>query len=111
MPIESFVLQPRAGRPIDLGGFLMTVKATADDTDGAFTLLSGYSVRYLNLPDDVKSLLWQIYDKGNLRSFRTRQPTRISRATYHGPSLHMWSTDRSPTPVLTHPRSFLTNAG
>ena len=34
-----FILQPGAGRSIDLGGFLMTVKATADDTDGQFTLL------------------------------------------------------------------------
>jgi mannose-6-phosphate isomerase-like protein (cupin superfamily) len=34
-----FVLQPGEGRSIDLGGFLMTVKATAADTDAAFTLL------------------------------------------------------------------------
>jgi mannose-6-phosphate isomerase-like protein (cupin superfamily) len=36
---EPFLLQPGAGRSIDLGGFLMTVKAGASDTDGAFTLL------------------------------------------------------------------------
>lgn len=36
---EAFVLQPGEGRSVDLGGFLMTVKATADVTDGAFTLL------------------------------------------------------------------------
>ena len=34
-----FVVQPGEGRAIDLGGFLMTVKATSDDTDGSFTLL------------------------------------------------------------------------
>lgn len=36
---EPFVLQPGEGRDIDLGGFLMTVKATAESTDGQFTLL------------------------------------------------------------------------
>ena len=30
MSSEAFVLQPGEGRPIDLGGFMMTVKATAD---------------------------------------------------------------------------------
>jgi quercetin dioxygenase-like cupin family protein len=39
MSNEALVLQPGEGRSIDLGAFLMTVKATADDTDGAFTLL------------------------------------------------------------------------
>lgn len=39
MENESFVLQPNEGRKIDLGNFLMTVKATADRTHGAFTLL------------------------------------------------------------------------
>lgn len=33
------VLQPGEGRSIDLGGFMMTVKATAETTDDAFTLL------------------------------------------------------------------------
>jgi mannose-6-phosphate isomerase-like protein (cupin superfamily) len=37
--VEPFILQPGAGRSIDLGGFLMSVKASADDTEGAFTLL------------------------------------------------------------------------
>ena len=35
----AFVLRPGEGRPIDLGGFRMTVKATHADTSGAFTLL------------------------------------------------------------------------
>ncbi len=35
----AFVLAPGEGRSIDLGGFGMTVKATAADTGGAFTLL------------------------------------------------------------------------
>jgi quercetin dioxygenase-like cupin family protein len=35
----AFVLQPGEGRGIDLGGFWMTVKATAAQTGGAFTLL------------------------------------------------------------------------
>jgi len=36
---DAFVLRPGEGRPIDLGGFRMIVKATRDDTGGAFTLL------------------------------------------------------------------------
>lgn len=39
MASEPFILQPGEGRPIDLGGFLMSVKATAENTDGQFTLL------------------------------------------------------------------------
>ena len=35
----AFALRPGNGRQIDLDGFAMTVKATADDTGGAFTLL------------------------------------------------------------------------
>jgi len=35
----AFVLRPDEGRAIDLGGFGMTVKATADQTNGAFSLL------------------------------------------------------------------------
>lgn len=35
----GYVLQPGDGRLIDLGGFSMSVKATDDETDGAFTLL------------------------------------------------------------------------
>jgi mannose-6-phosphate isomerase-like protein (cupin superfamily) len=36
---RAFVLRPGEGRSIDLGGFRMSVKATEEDTDGAFTLL------------------------------------------------------------------------
>ena len=39
MSDEPYVLQPGEGRAIDLGNFLMSVKATAEDTSGAFTLL------------------------------------------------------------------------
>ena len=39
MAADAFVLSPGDGRPIDLGGFVMTVKADAAATDGAFTLL------------------------------------------------------------------------
>jgi mannose-6-phosphate isomerase-like protein (cupin superfamily) len=39
MSSEPFVLQPGQGRRIELGGFLMTVKAAAQATDNAFTLL------------------------------------------------------------------------
>ena len=39
MESAAFVLQPGEGRSIDLGNFLMTVKAEAGDTAGAFTLL------------------------------------------------------------------------
>ena len=37
--MRAFVLKPGDGRPIDLGGFRMSVKATQEDTSGAFTLL------------------------------------------------------------------------
>jgi mannose-6-phosphate isomerase-like protein (cupin superfamily) len=36
---EPVVLQPGEGRSIDLGGFAMSVKASAESTDGAFALL------------------------------------------------------------------------
>ncbi len=36
---RAFVHLPGAGRPIDLGGFGMVVKATTEETDGAFSLL------------------------------------------------------------------------
>lgn len=39
MAAEPFILKPGEGRAIDLGGFLMSVKADAAATDGAFTLL------------------------------------------------------------------------
>ena len=35
----AFILGPGEGRSIDLGGFQMTVKASGEQTDGAFTLL------------------------------------------------------------------------
>jgi mannose-6-phosphate isomerase-like protein (cupin superfamily) len=38
-PERSFVLLPGEGRPIDLGNFGMTVKATGEETAGAFSLL------------------------------------------------------------------------
>jgi quercetin dioxygenase-like cupin family protein len=37
--MRAFVLRPGEGRSIDLGGFRMSVKATHEDTGGAFTLL------------------------------------------------------------------------
>lgn len=36
---EAIVLRPGEGRPIDLGAFRMSVKATREDTGGAFSLL------------------------------------------------------------------------
>jgi mannose-6-phosphate isomerase-like protein (cupin superfamily) len=36
---NGFVLRPGEGRPIDLGGFRMSVKATQEETSGAFSLL------------------------------------------------------------------------
>ena len=36
---QGFVLPPGQGRPIDLGNFTMSVKATADRTHGHFSLL------------------------------------------------------------------------
>lgn len=35
----AYILQPGEGRPIDLGGFRMSVKATDEQTKGAFALL------------------------------------------------------------------------
>lgn len=39
METAAFVLKPGEGRSIDLGNFMMTVKAETGDTAGAFTLL------------------------------------------------------------------------
>jgi mannose-6-phosphate isomerase-like protein (cupin superfamily) len=36
---RAFVLRPGEGRSIDLGGFEMSVKATQQETEGAFSLL------------------------------------------------------------------------
>ena len=36
---QAIILRPGEGRAIDLGGFAMTVKATSDDTLGAFSIL------------------------------------------------------------------------
>ena len=38
-PDRVFVLRPGDGRSIDLGNFAMSLKASGDDTDGAFALL------------------------------------------------------------------------
>jgi quercetin dioxygenase-like cupin family protein len=37
--LRPFILRPGEGRTIDLGNFQMSVKASGDHTDGAFTLL------------------------------------------------------------------------
>jgi mannose-6-phosphate isomerase-like protein (cupin superfamily) len=36
---QAFIVRPGEGRSIDLGGFQMTVKASGEQTDGAFALL------------------------------------------------------------------------
>jgi mannose-6-phosphate isomerase-like protein (cupin superfamily) len=36
---EAIILRPGEGRSIDIGNFAMSLKASADDTDGAFSLL------------------------------------------------------------------------
>lgn len=36
---EPIILRPGEGRSIDLGTFAMSLKASADDTDGAFSIL------------------------------------------------------------------------
>ncbi len=36
---RGFVHRPGEGRPIDLGGFQMSLKASEQDTEGAFSLL------------------------------------------------------------------------
>ena len=53
MPSDAFVLQPGEGRAIDLGGFLMTVKATSADTEGAFTLLEATEPPHFGPPMHV----------------------------------------------------------
>jgi mannose-6-phosphate isomerase-like protein (cupin superfamily) len=50
MSSEAFVLQPGEGRGIDLGGFVMTVKATSEATDGAFTLLEAAEPAHFGPP-------------------------------------------------------------
>jgi mannose-6-phosphate isomerase-like protein (cupin superfamily) len=37
--MRPYILRPGEGRTIDLGNFQMSVKASAEQTDGAFTLL------------------------------------------------------------------------
>ena len=37
--VEPIILRPGEGRSIDLGNFAMSVKASGEETDGAFTLL------------------------------------------------------------------------
>jgi quercetin dioxygenase-like cupin family protein len=37
--LREFILRPGEGRTLELGNFQMTVKASTDQTDGAFTLL------------------------------------------------------------------------
>ncbi len=37
--VGAFILGPGEGRSIDLGGFQMTIKATGEQTSGAFSLL------------------------------------------------------------------------
>ena len=46
----AFVLKPGEGRPIDPGGFRMSVKATDDQTNGAFTLLEAQEPAGFGLP-------------------------------------------------------------
>jgi mannose-6-phosphate isomerase-like protein (cupin superfamily) len=53
MSSESFVLQPGEARLIDLGGFMMTVKATAESTDGGFTLLEAAEPPHFGPPIHV----------------------------------------------------------
>ncbi|MBW3668873.1 MAG: cupin domain-containing protein [Actinobacteria bacterium] len=50
MPSDPFALQPGEGRSIDLGGFMMTVKASAESTDGAFTLLEATEPAHFGPP-------------------------------------------------------------
>lgn len=53
MTSEAFVLRPGEGRTIDVGGFLMTVKASAKSTDNAFTLLEAAEPPYFGPPMHV----------------------------------------------------------
>jgi mannose-6-phosphate isomerase-like protein (cupin superfamily) len=50
---QPFILQPGEGRNIDLGGFLMTVKADAGATDGGFTLLEATEPAHFGPPMHV----------------------------------------------------------
>jgi mannose-6-phosphate isomerase-like protein (cupin superfamily) len=53
MSNEPFVVRPGEGRSIDLGSFLMTVKATAESTDDAFTLLEATEPPHFGPPMHV----------------------------------------------------------
>jgi mannose-6-phosphate isomerase-like protein (cupin superfamily) len=48
--VAAYVLQPGEGRLIDLGGFSMSVKATAEETDGTFTLLQATEPPHFGSP-------------------------------------------------------------
>lgn len=53
MTTKPFILQPGEGRNIDLGGFLMTVKADSDATAGEFTLLEATEPAHFGPPMHV----------------------------------------------------------
>jgi mannose-6-phosphate isomerase-like protein (cupin superfamily) len=50
---NAFILQPGEGRNIDLGAFTMTVKADADGSAGAFTLLEATEPAHFGPPMHV----------------------------------------------------------
>ena len=55
---RAFVLQPGEGRAIDLGGFRMSVKATEEATDGAFTLLGRQAELIRDRQEEHRVLEW-----------------------------------------------------
>jgi len=84
MATDAFVLQPGEGRPIDLGGFLMTVKATADSTDDAFTLLEATEPPHFGPPMHIHRDAAEAFYvlEGDYRIFIDDQETRCPAGSF-----------------------------
>ncbi len=84
MATDAFVLQPGEGRPIDLGGFLMTVKATADSTGDAFTLLEATEPPHFGPPMHIHRDAAEAFYvlEGEYRIFIDDQETRCRAGSF-----------------------------
>src|SRR5262245_44626447 len=80
---KAFIMRPGEGKAIDLGGFSVSVKANADDTDGAFSLLEadeppGLALRCtFTTTQRRRFMCWQVSTSFTSRSARwCAQPGR-----------------------------------
>jgi hypothetical protein len=94
-PPDAFILRSGEGRPIDLGAFRMLVKATADDTGGAFSLLeadepAGFGPP-LHIHHDAAEAFYVL--EGEYIIFRTigKRPARPARSSSFLPGRAMGS--------------------